>query len=744
MATAQQIDALWSGLNDPDTGQSYSGAIVGFFEAGTTTPKAVWLDKDKTLPSGAGQTQVTLSSNGIAQVFGDGNYKINIYAPTDTGLATPLAGSIDGVVYIVKDEYTDVETIADLRLLTGSFANQGVSLQGYYTAGDGGGGPPRHWNIDTYAPSDDNGSSIIVPTGVTTGAWLYTPKGSLHLNEWGCKGDNSTDDSARFLAAVNMGIPITGKPGNTYKLTTWARQKISTVDIQGDFTITGSTSNVFLQLDADTTLKGVSFVDWEEVVQHATTDTTPVAITNLTVSSCSFSNCKKCVELVTTGTHSDYVGANVTITNNRVDDCGGGFKVGFPISGYDVSDNIFDTILGTISNDSKIQCIVMGIDTTIVSSVAQDQGGGTITNNKAYTVTGDDSGDETTFIQAFGTGLTITNNYCKDLSNSTASSNTEGIYVKGHDIIVSNNVLVDSGSGEASIKFKGYADWVTPQTRIVSKHNIITDNVVYYDGTNTRATTGISSTAGKVLITNNRVVNPSGNGIVISQRDVNSDSYFSIISNNIVEGVNAKAGGTPIGINMYAGRNILIDTNIVTMKGTYATDIYGIGLRTLDHLAGRNMVVSNNIIESDSDDDTSGGADIFRGIFISQDKTEKMRDITIHNNKFAIDVDTKSVIGVSVTSSTTPGEYLIVKNNENLCSSASGSVTDISCATAAEPTVEYYVKDNIGFTTQVPLAYGTTANRPTLAATDAGYQYYDTDVAGMIYWNGAAWVVSDT
>jgi len=100
---ATQIDALWAGLNDPDTGQSYSGAIVGFFLAGTTTPKVVWYDKDKTLPTVAGVSQITLDSNGSASVFGDGAYKINIYDPEDTGLATPLSGSIDGCSYADTD-----------------------------------------------------------------------------------------------------------------------------------------------------------------------------------------------------------------------------------------------------------------------------------------------------------------------------------------------------------------------------------------------------------------------------------------------------------------------------------------------------------------------------------------------------------------------------------------------------------------------------------------------------------------
>lgn len=51
----------------------------------------------------------------------------------------------------------------------------------------------------------------------------------------------------------------------------------------------------------------------------------------------------------------------------------------------------------------------------------------------------------------------------------------------------------------------------------------------------------------------------------------------------------------------------------------------------------------------------------------------------------------------------------------------------------AEPTFSEIVK----FTS---LNKGTTAQRPTLALTDAGFQYFDTDLGKPIYWTGAKWV----
>lgn len=103
MATkALQIDALWSGIFNPSTGKAYAGALVRTFEAGTSNLKAVWEDRDKTLPTVAGKSAFALDSNGQAQVFGDGVYKISIYAPTDTGYTNPLI-TIDGAEYEIND-----------------------------------------------------------------------------------------------------------------------------------------------------------------------------------------------------------------------------------------------------------------------------------------------------------------------------------------------------------------------------------------------------------------------------------------------------------------------------------------------------------------------------------------------------------------------------------------------------------------------------------------------------------------
>lgn len=223
-STALQIDALWSGINDPDTGQSYSGAIVAFFEAGTTTPKAVWLDTDKTLPSPAGLTQTTLNSNGVAKVFGDGSYKINIYDPEDTGLITPLSGSIDGVEYIISVDPQGIgyDSIADMRAGSGGGVDGAVAdLLGYNTPGDNGGGK-FYW--DATSTDADNGLTIIKVTSIATGRWLRLSTNKISVKEAGAVGDKTTDDTTSIENALAYldsigGGELYGELGESYRFT---------------------------------------------------------------------------------------------------------------------------------------------------------------------------------------------------------------------------------------------------------------------------------------------------------------------------------------------------------------------------------------------------------------------------------------------------------------------------------------------------------------------------------------------
>jgi hypothetical protein len=59
-------------LRDPDTGEPLNGGSVEFYEAGTSSSKEVWTEQSKT----NSYYTYTLDSNGVAELYGDGNYKV--------------------------------------------------------------------------------------------------------------------------------------------------------------------------------------------------------------------------------------------------------------------------------------------------------------------------------------------------------------------------------------------------------------------------------------------------------------------------------------------------------------------------------------------------------------------------------------------------------------------------------------------------------------------------------------------
>lgn len=85
---------------------------------------------------------------------------------------------------MIKD-YT-VPTIADLRNTTNNFQNKTVKLLGYTTAGDGRGGPDRHY-VSGASPGTytENGGSVILPTaGDGSAAWLFVDKSTPYKSWW--------------------------------------------------------------------------------------------------------------------------------------------------------------------------------------------------------------------------------------------------------------------------------------------------------------------------------------------------------------------------------------------------------------------------------------------------------------------------------------------------------------------------------------------------------------------------------
>lgn len=126
MAKAKQVDFLINGVRDPLTDEPLAGGKVYTYEAGTSTPAALYIDRDTA--EGNATNPVILDAYGRAEVYGDGVYK---FVVTDA----------DDVTVIEMDnlEYEAVISDAALAALTANLdfnSHKGVNLIPGTEAGD--------------------------------------------------------------------------------------------------------------------------------------------------------------------------------------------------------------------------------------------------------------------------------------------------------------------------------------------------------------------------------------------------------------------------------------------------------------------------------------------------------------------------------------------------------------------------------------------------------------------------------
>jgi len=126
MAEAKQVDFLINGVRDPLTDEPLAGGKVYTYEAGTSTPAALYIDRDTT--AGSATNPVILDAYGRAEVFGNGVYK---FVVTDA----------DDVTVIEMDnlEYHAVISDTAIGALTANLdfnSHKGINLMPGTEAGD--------------------------------------------------------------------------------------------------------------------------------------------------------------------------------------------------------------------------------------------------------------------------------------------------------------------------------------------------------------------------------------------------------------------------------------------------------------------------------------------------------------------------------------------------------------------------------------------------------------------------------
>lgn len=180
-------------------------------------PTSVYWDEAALVPAAQPVRTISgyLDRNGApAVIFANG--AVSIKAKNSLGeqvfYAPSVFGGNVGVINIsqVVGAFRNVKTIAELRALS-KLTNTNAFVAGYYTAGDGGGGP--YWLDATDISSSDNGGTIIVAND--GGRWKLQHVGVVSWKQFGAKMDGVADDWQAIQNGINaLDGEFFGPPGN--------------------------------------------------------------------------------------------------------------------------------------------------------------------------------------------------------------------------------------------------------------------------------------------------------------------------------------------------------------------------------------------------------------------------------------------------------------------------------------------------------------------------------------------------
>lgn len=214
------------------------GGKVYFYAVGTNTLKDTWQNTGQTTLN---TNPVVLDARGEASIYGVGPYR-QVLRDADNNLIwdqviPDLVGSVTAAVNdIYLKNQVQVTNIAALRALD-TTVYKNAATRGYYAESDGGDGSYVIDPLDT--TSADNGGSVIVATD--GGRWKLLHDGTVTMLQFGAKPDGTTDNTARFVAAMAAtGVTVVRLPKGTLEYATGAFTIPVAKSLRGD----GSSSSV--------------------------------------------------------------------------------------------------------------------------------------------------------------------------------------------------------------------------------------------------------------------------------------------------------------------------------------------------------------------------------------------------------------------------------------------------------------------------------------------------------------------
>ena len=214
------------------TNRPLAGGLMYTYKAGTTTPAKTYSDDTGT----ENTNPIVLDSDGQCDLFLDDAVSYRIILKNSSGVTQ---FDKDRIASLGSTQVQSFNSIAALRLRSGTTIANASKTLGYYSAGDGGGNS-FYW--DSTSVATDNGGTIIKPTSVSgAGRWLSVNPELTTLKQWGCVGDGTiTDDSTK------INDYLTYMAANGYKATGIGDYRIdSKITIKGNADFSEANINVY-------------------------------------------------------------------------------------------------------------------------------------------------------------------------------------------------------------------------------------------------------------------------------------------------------------------------------------------------------------------------------------------------------------------------------------------------------------------------------------------------------------------
>lgn len=266
------------------TNRPLAGGLMYTYKAGTTDNATTYSD-DAGTPN---TNPIVLNSDGQCDLYLDDAVSYRLILKNSAGVTQ---FDKDRIASIGSTQVQSVDTIAALRLKSGTTKANAAQTLGYYAAGDGGGNS-FYW--DSTSVATDNSGTIIKPTSVSSaGRWLAVDTSVINIKQFGAIGDGINDDTSAFSAAVALGKSIF-LPDGQYRVRTdainCAGKDVIFVSENAEIVLTaGSSSSAFdVTNSSNVIFKGVKFSTSGNILRQVMTCSATSYISLFSITYCMF------------------------------------------------------------------------------------------------------------------------------------------------------------------------------------------------------------------------------------------------------------------------------------------------------------------------------------------------------------------------------------------------------------------------------------------------------------------------